>query len=108
VIVIIDVSIFVPFKMEISLPHLRVMLSEAAELGATRALAQAGVIKPLVTKAEAYRIYGRANVESWVRAGLIPIHKDGDFNTKVRLERIQLEVIAKSNNWKAYIPKEDR
>jgi len=84
------------------------MLSEAAELGATRALAQAGVIKPLVTKAEVYRLYGRANVESWVKAGLVEMHKDGDFNTKVRLERIRLDVIAKSNNWKAYIPKEDR
>jgi hypothetical protein len=94
--------------MEISLPHLRTMLSEAAELGATRALAQAGVIKPFLTQAEAFRLYGRGNVESWVTAGLILSKKDGDFNTKVRLDRIQLEVIAKSNNWKAYVPKEDR
>ena len=94
--------------MEIAQSHLRIMLAEAAELGAIRALAQAGVIKPFLTQAEAFRQYGRTTVESWVRAGLIQSHKDGDFNSQVRLDRVQLEALAKSNNWKAYIPQEDR
>jgi hypothetical protein len=94
--------------MEIPLSHLRVMLGEAAELGATRALTLAGVLKPCITKAEAFRMYGRANVESWIKAGLITSNKDGDFNSKVRLDRVKLEVIAKSNNWKAYVAIEDR
>jgi hypothetical protein len=94
--------------MEIATSHFLKMLTEAAELGAIRALAQAGVIKPFLTQAEAFRQYGRATVESWVKAGLIKTHKDGDFNSQVRLDRVQLEALAKSNNRKAYVPKEDR
>jgi hypothetical protein len=100
--------IFVSFKMEISIPHLRVLLSEAAELGATRALAQAGAIKPYIKKSDAFRLYGKTTVESWIKAGLILPKRDGEFSTAWRLDRTELEVLAKSNNWKAYVPIEDR
>lgn len=95
-------------QMEISIPHLRVMFAEAAELGATCALAKAGIIKPFLKKAEAYRMYGRKTVEGWMKAGLIAAKRDGDHSTSYRLDRLQLEVLAKSNNWKAYVPMEDR
>jgi hypothetical protein len=51
--------------MEIALSHLRMLLSEAAQLGATYTLPHTGVIKPFLTQAEAFRQYGRTTVESW-------------------------------------------
>jgi hypothetical protein len=94
--------------MEISIPHLRVMLAESAELGATKALIGAGVIKPFLKKAEAYRLYGRTNVDRWLKAQLITPRKDGDSSSSIRIDRQEIEIVAKANNWSAYVPVEDR
>lgn len=94
--------------MEISITHLRILLSEAAELGAIKALAKAGVIRPFINKSEAFKLYGRTNIEKWLKAGLITPRKDGAKSCQWRLERSELETVAKANNWSAYIPIEDR
>ncbi|EHQ28999.1 hypothetical protein [Mucilaginibacter paludis] len=93
--------------MDIPLSHLRALLAEAAELGATRALIKVGILKPFLKKAEANRLYGRTNIDKWLKAGLITPRKDGAASSSLRLDRNELEEVAKANNWKAYIPKED-
>ncbi len=68
----------------------------AAELGAIQALVKAGRLKPYVTKAEAFRQYGRKNVEHWVEEGLLTIRKDGNHSAKWRIDRLELELIVKA------------
>lgn len=85
--------------MEITLPMLQRMLDDAAERGATLALTKAGNIKPFINQSEAYRLYGRANVDNWIRKGLITPNKDNKSNnSQVRIDRIQIESVSKRNN----------
>jgi hypothetical protein len=66
------------------------------------------LLKPFLKKSDAYRLYGRTTVGAWLKAGLIIPKRDGDLSSAWRLDRIELEALAKANNWNAYIPKEDR
>lgn len=85
--------------MDIPLTILEKMLADAAERGATIALRKAGNIKPYMNKTEAYRLYGRTNVENWIRKGLITPKKDGlNPSAQVRIDRIEIETIADQSN----------
>ena len=85
--------------MDISLTTLNKLLKDAAERGATIALAKMGHIKPFMNKSEAYRLYGRNNVENWIREGLIHPNKDNvGRNAQIRIDRVEIENVAKSNN----------
>ena len=70
------------------------ILAAAAELGATRALIAAGQLKPYLKKSEAFRIYGRKNVESWIVKGFITARKDGDGSAAWRIDRMEITVLA--------------
>lgn len=47
------------------------MLSEASEIGATRALVAAGVVNPMITRQEALRTHGKTLIEKLEREKLI-------------------------------------
>lgn len=81
----------------ISTHHLTELLEQAAEMGAKHALIQNGLLKPYLKKSEAYRQYGRRNVEHWIDDGLVNPRKDGDHSAAWRLDRLELEAIAKSD-----------
>ena len=68
----------------------------AAELGAMQALIQAGLLKPYLTKAEAYRRCGRKNIDRWLNEGLLTVRKDGDHSAGWRIDRLELELIVKA------------
>lgn len=78
-------------------------LQDAAELGAKKALEDAGLIKPYLKLREAKRLYGPAIVERWIREGLIEKIKDGDGSANVRISRSQIEAVAKSANRSTYM-----
>lgn len=89
--------------------QLRNLLADAAEMGATKALSQSGAIKPYLSKSEAYKIYGRRNIDRWIKEKLLKKITDG-ISTKVRLDRSQLEAVAKSSNrasWFSHNVKEE-
>ena len=94
--------------MEIELFELRCLLTDAVELGAKKALQEAGILKPYLKKSEAYRLYGRGIVDRWIEEGLIKIRKDGNQSAAWRLDRIELEVVAKSLNRHTYLSVEER
>lgn len=83
--------------------ELRGLLADAAELGAQRALIMAGELAPYMSKAEAYRQYGRSQVDRWLKEELLTPVKDGTKTSRVRLDRMQLEVLAKSSNRFTYL-----
>jgi hypothetical protein len=82
--------------IQISTHQLKFIIQEAAEMGAIQALTKAGKLKPYLKKTEAFRKYGRANIEHWAENGLITIRKDGDHSAAWRIDRMEVEAIVKS------------
>lgn len=83
--------------------HLSDLLEQAAEMGAKLALSRFGYLKPYLKKSEAFRLYGRANVEHWIESGLVNPRKDGDHSATWRLERLELETISKADELLRYL-----
>ena len=65
-------------------------------------------LKPYISKREAYKLYGRAIVDRWIKEGLIKEIKDGENSSTVRIDRIQIEIIAKSSNRSSFLTTEER
>jgi len=83
--------------IELAPYQLKAIIEDATETATIRTLCAVGLLKPDMTKAEAYRIYGRAQVDRWITEGLIEPVQDG-VKTKIRLDRIKLESLRKSAN----------
>lgn len=83
--------------------QLSTLLRDAAEMGAKLALSKTGLIKPYMSKSEAYRIYGRKNIEMWIAEGLITARKDGNQSAPWRIDRIEAEAIRKSIDTLLYL-----
>jgi hypothetical protein len=80
-------------NLQIETHQLKIIIQEAARLGALRALSQTGQLKPYLKKSEAFRRFGRYRVEQWIAGGLINIRKDGDHSAAWRIDRIEIEAI---------------
>jgi hypothetical protein len=76
--------------------NLQIILEQSAELGAIAALVRCGELKPYLKKAEAFRLYGRYNVEHWISEGLITPRKDGEHSACWRIERLEVEALVKA------------
>lgn len=83
-------------------------LVDAAELGAQKALENAGLLRPYLKLREAQRQYGVRVVNRWIKEGLVRPIKDGDRTASVRISRLEIESIAKTCNRTTYIPTEER
>jgi hypothetical protein len=98
--------------MSIPLPQTeleyRNALIDAAEVGAMKALMEIGELKPYIKLRESYRKYGEAVVNRWIKEGLIEPKKDGTRNASVRINRIEIETVAKTCNRATYLTTEER
>lgn len=83
--------------------QLGILLRDAAEMGAKLALSRTGKIKPYLNKSEAFRRYGRKNIERWIDQGLVTPRKDGNHSAAWRIDRIEVEAIRKSLDAMLYI-----
>jgi hypothetical protein len=84
------------------------LLKNAAEQGSANALEESGQLQDQLTKAEAYRLYGRGNVDRWISEGLIsPTTPKGKISRKY-LARTKLEAVAASSNRITYMPAAER
>lgn len=83
-------------------------LIDAAELGAVKALIEVGQIKPFLKLREAQRKYGSSIVVRWEKEGLIDFIKDGPRNSSVRIDRVQIESVARTSNRATYLTTEER
>ena len=83
-------------------------LIDAAEIGAKMALVELGLIKPYLKMREAQLKYGKSIVNRWIIEGLIKPIKDGPRNASIRLNRIDLEILAKTCNRSTYLTVEER
>ena len=83
-------------------------LIDAAEVGATKALMDAGALKPYLKLREAQRLYGKAVVNRWISEGLITTIKDGERTASVRIDRLEIQTVAKTCNMATYQNTEER
>ena len=83
-------------------------LVDAAELGAIKALEEADLLRPYLKLRQAQRKYGIAIVNRWIREGLIRPVKDGNRTASVRIDRIQIEAVAKASNRSTFLTTEER
>jgi hypothetical protein len=89
--------------LTLSTQQLKLIIREAAEMGAIQALSKVGKLKPYLKKSEAFRKYGRANIENWAAKGLITVRKDGDHSALWRIDRLEVTAIAKSIDLLQYL-----
>jgi len=90
------------------LKELSQLLIEAVHIGTGKAIAETGGLPAHLCKADAYRLYGRNDVDRWIEEKLIiPAIINGKVSTKF-FDRIQLERIARSSNRLTYLPVADR
>lgn len=76
--------------------------------GADKAIAASGPVQERITKAEAYRRYGRDNVDRWIKEGLLrPSGKKAAISQKM-IDRAKLESVAESSNRITYLPVAER
>ncbi len=90
-------------KILLSSYQLQVLLEQAAEMGAKMALIKTAKIKPFLKKSEAYRAYGRTNIEKWIELGWITHRKDGNDSAPWRIDRIEVEAISKATYFSRYL-----
>jgi len=83
------------------LEQIILLLSNAVDDGTKNVLSNSGINQNKLSKSEAYRIYGRSNVDRWLRENLILI-SDKHFN------RSKLEAVAASSNRATYLPVAER
>lgn len=81
---------------------------EAVTGGTTKALSEASIQTALVSKAEAYRLYGRSQVDRWIGEGLFKPLKGQIYISKSGINREKLEAIAVASNRGTYLPVSDR
>lgn len=83
-------------------------LIDAAELGAKKALEQAGLMRPYMKQREAYRLYGESVVKRWIKEGLLKQIKDGNRTSTVRIDRMQIETLEMTSNRATYLSTNER
>jgi hypothetical protein len=79
--------------MEITDAQLLALISKAAELATVKTLIKTGNLKPYLKKSEAFRLYGRKQIEKWLNKGLLTPRKDGDHSASWRLDRLEIEIL---------------
>lgn len=90
--------------MEISRIQLEKFMQDVTELAAITTLVKTGLLKPYLKKSEAFNIYGRRNVDRWLASGLLMPRKDGNHSAAWRLDRVELETIAKAISIYQFLP----
>ncbi|WP_199120331.1 hypothetical protein [Pedobacter sp. ASV28] len=84
------------------------LLKDATEQGANKALGKSRYFQEQhICKAEAYRLFGRGNIDRWIIEGLISLSKS-QSGSRLCLDRKKLEAIAASSNRITYLPVAER
>lgn len=76
-------------------------LRTATTAGADKALAAGGSLPSGITKAAAYRQYGRTNIDRWLQENLIQIQDK-------KINRAKLAQVAAASNRITYLPVAER
>lgn len=80
-----------------SIKELTALLNTATLHGTTKAMTVSGIVKDSYSKSDAYRHYGRSNVDRWISEGLIVMDNK-------KMNRLKLEAVAAASNRHTYLP----
>ena len=84
------------------------LLFNAIHEGVSKALMETSGLPLYISKADAYRTYGRSNVDRWVTEGLITPTTDRNKDSKNFIDRLKLDKVAASCNRITYLPVAER
>src|ERR1700729_2320807 len=90
------------------LKQLTQTLRNSAEAGVNNALSTSGELPGLLSKAQAYTLYGRSNVDRWINEGLINASHSKGNSSKQFIDKTKLEQVAASSNRITYLPVAER
>ena len=88
---------------EIPLNALSRYVAIGAELGAIAVMVKLGHLRPYLKKSEAFRQFGRKQVEQWIELGLLTPRKDGDYSAAWRIDRLEIESLARAKDLLRYL-----
>lgn len=83
-------------EVNLTIDQLRRLIEYSAKMGAKVILSKSGEVKPYLKKSEAFKKYGRKNVEHWIREGLITPRKDGNYSAAWRIDLLEIESVKNS------------
>ncbi|NOW95979.1 hypothetical protein [Mucilaginibacter sp. SG564] len=88
---------------------LSLSMLNAVNTGVANAVAESGVTSSFISKADAYRLYSRSNIDRWLNEQLIaPLTVPGNSSKRKFLERTKLDSVAAASNRHTYLPVADR
>lgn len=90
------------------LKEMYLLLMESANQGMEAAIADNIHLSEKITKSEAYRSYGRANVDRWLLEGLLKPGLTAGNKSRIRIDRKKLEALAATSNRGTYLPVAER
>jgi hypothetical protein len=84
------------------------ILLESVNDSISAMLSETGIQKEWISKAEAYRQYGRSHVDRWIAEGLFKPLSGRIFISPSGIDRVKLEQIAAASNRNTYLPVVER
>ena len=95
-------------NITMSMTDLRALMVETGEVAANSALSKAGLLKPHLSKQEAYRLHGQSLVDRWIKEGLLNLCRDGSGSAKWRINRLELDSVARASNRHTFLTTDER
>jgi len=92
----------------ISTEELSILFQSAVKAGAERCFRDGRLLKNQLSLADAYAIYGRANVDRWITEKLIVTRIGGNGISRKSISRSELEAVAFKSNRISYLPVAER
>jgi hypothetical protein len=84
-------------ELSMSLSQLRALLVDAGEVAAKKALSDAGLLKPFISKSQAEKKYGRPNIARWTEEGLLHPSRGSETNQNWKYDTHELESVYKAS-----------
>jgi hypothetical protein len=84
------------------------ILLESVNDGTTKVLSESAIQKKWISKAEAYRLYGRAQVDRWITEGLLKPSAGQIFISPSGIDRKKLEAVSATSNRGTYLTVAER
>lgn len=95
----------ITYGMSIELARI---LLESVTDGTAKVLSENAIQPERISKAEAYRLYGRSQVDRWIAEGLVSFTKSKSTNPSSGIDRLKLEAVSAASNRGTYQPVADR
>lgn len=84
------------------------ILLESVNDATEKVMSENTIQRERISKADAYRLYGRSQVDRWIAEGLLTPTKGKSSIPKSGIDRKKLEAVSAASNRGTYLPVADR